>query len=113
MNYHWLSIILVFSSTTWADQLPLESSGTKAWTEEMSVDGKKVRVLKTSKSISTVVEQSIVGRKSKLCEVEVSTDYWQANDKVRVEVYVDTPECSVAHGAYTVSVRTRDETDEH
>lgn len=57
-------------------------------------------------------DSTLVQSKPVLCEVQVSSDYWQANDKVKLEAYIDTPDCGAAYGAYSVNVRTKNEAGE-
>lgn len=112
--------LIVLISFCWLIAAPVvtaqESENTnesKLWIEKKNINGKKVRVLKGSKAIETVMESPEPVAKPMLCEIDVSTDYWQANDKVKMDAYVDTSDCGAAYGRYSVSVRTKDEAGEH
>lgn len=117
MKYLCLILLLSFSASLDAATLISEElkdeNESEVWTEEKTVEGKKIRVLKINKPISMMVDSVVIDDGPTSCEIEVSTDYWQENDKVEMEAYLHTADCGAAHGAYKVSVRTKNEIGEY
>ncbi|MFT7527041.1 MAG: hypothetical protein ACI9LY_002193 [Arenicella sp.] len=45
---------------------------------------------------------------NKVCEVEISTSYFQAASQAIVEADIDHPECAASNGKYTVNLKIQD-----
>ncbi|MFT6408270.1 MAG: hypothetical protein ACJAQ6_001687 [Arenicella sp.] len=102
----WLN----YSSLTTAAS-ELESEVTQ-WQEEKEIDGEKVIVHVISKPVSTTFDAPVVPLELKVCEIELSTDYWQEDDIIKVDTVLENSQCGASKGTYTVRVSTRNALDE-
>lgn len=109
MKIALLITLLIFSFSSFADEPSEVKPSLKKWQEikPISINGKKARVLKTSKTVD-VPEIS----EAKTCEVEISSDYWQEDDRLKVETQIENGDCGASQGLYIVNVGTRNKDGE-
>lgn len=77
--------------------------------KQQEENSKKDLIFKNSGPLRDVIAGNAYISGDKVCEVEISTSYYQAANKAKVEAVIDHSQCAVSNGKYTVSLRIQDE----
>jgi len=107
-----LIILLALSFSSLAQDASNQKSEIKRWIEVQEIEGKKVKVMKMSKPIEKTIKFDYSRVEPKTCELELTSDYWQENTKLKVETVLENNDCAASSGRYIVKIRTRDDAGE-
>ncbi|MFT5655979.1 MAG: hypothetical protein ACI9XU_001704 [Arenicella sp.] len=75
---------------------------------EDKLNSKKDLIFKNSGPLRDVVVGSTYISGAQICEVEISTSYFQAASLAIVEAEIDHADCAASNGKYTVSLKFQD-----
>ena len=72
------------------------------------MNSNKDLIFKNNGQLPDVIADRAYISGSKVCEVEISTSYFQAASQAIVEAEIDHSECAASNGKYTVSLKVQD-----
>jgi len=109
MKKFFTGIVLLFGAS-WSVSYAVELKQNKGHEDETVIDENAI-IFKNNKTINKTIRIP-VPTEPVACEVELSTDYWQEDDRFKVEVVVENTQCGASNGKYVVNARTRNEAGE-
>ncbi len=75
-------------------------------------ESKKDLIFKNSGPLRDVIAKHSYVSGEKICDVEISTSYFQAGDQAKVEAMIDHSQCGASNGKYTVNLKVQDSAGE-
>ena len=107
MKFYLLTLLSILHTTVCAEENPSIEKPAAVISEETEiVNGERFTVVTKNYAWEKTVKVPTTTQDKAACEANVSLQYWQQNDIVKVTATIEEAECASSSGSYTVILRT-------